>query len=336
MVQRRRVSINDVAARAGVSVATVSKVVNGRYGVAESTSKRVMEIVSELGYESSLVARSLRSRRTNVLGILVAEFEPFSAEILKGVSTAVASTDYELLAYAGHGSGQVGWERRSLSRLSGTLIDGAILVTPTVVEVRDDVPVVVIDPHRGDSAIPTIDSDNAGGAVTATRHLIELGHRRIAFLGGRSDLVSARQREEGFRSAMAQAGLGVDPDLVREGGFRRHDAEQPARDLLDRDDPPTAVFAASDLMAVSVIEAAAALGLRVPEDLSVVGFDDVPEAAQIRPPLTTVAQPMQQMGASAIGLLVELLAGREVPTTHIRLPTTFVHRHSTAPPRPPA
>lgn len=334
MSLRRRISINDVAERAGVSVATVSKVVNGRYGVAEATSKRVMEVVSELGYESSLVARSLRSTRTNVLGILVAEFEPFSTEILKGVSDAVIHTGYELLAYAGHGSGRgVGWEQRSLSRLSGTLIDGAVLVTPTVVDVRNGVPVVAIDPHQGDSSMPTVDSDNYGGARVATEHLIALGHRRIAFLGGRGDLASARQREEGFRAAMSEAGLPVLDDLVGVGGYRRDDADRPAHDLLQREDPPTAVFAANDLMAMAVYDAAADVGLVVPRDLSVVGFDDIPEASTARPPLTTVAQPIRRMGAEATALLVELIAGRDVASTHLRLDTSFVERESTAPPR---
>ncbi|HLV03355.1 LacI family DNA-binding transcriptional regulator [uncultured Georgenia sp.] len=331
---RGRVTINDVARTAGVSVATVSKVINGRYGVAAATSERVQEVIERLGYESSLVARSLRSRRTNVLGILVAEFEPFSTEILKGASRAVAGTGFDLLAYSGaaHGGGDVGWERRSLSRLSGTLIDGAVLVTPTVVEVRDDVPVVAIDPHRGPSGIATVDADNDAGAVLATAHLIALGHRRIGFLGGRPDLESSRQREEGFRSAMAAAGLPVDPALVRVGGYKREGADRPAHELLARPDRPTAVFAANDLMALATIDAARDVGLRVPQDLSVVGFDDVPEAVAATPPLTTVAQPIQQMGAEAIGLLVELVAGREVATEHVRLPTRLVERGSTAPP----
>jgi LacI family transcriptional regulator len=325
------VTITDVARAAGVSVATVSKVINGRYGVAASTNARVQSVISELGYESSLVARSLRSHRTNVIGILVAEFEPFSAEILKGTSAAIAGTGYELLAYSGGGTGgtDVGWERRSLSRLSGTLIDGAVLVTPTVVEVHDGVPVVAIDPRRGPSGIPTVDSDNFSGAKAATEHLLGYGHRRIAFLGGRPDLESSRLREEGFRSAMQAMGVEVDPALVRVGGYRRESADRPAHELLEVAVRPTAVFAANDMMALATIQAAADLGLRVPEDLSVVGFDDVPEPVRSTPPLTTVAQPIQQMGLEAIGLLIELMAGRDVPAEHIQLPTRLVERGST-------
>ncbi len=329
-----RVKMADVARTAGVSVATVSKVVNGRYGVAQSTLARVQEVIDDLGYEASLGARSLRRHRTNVLGILVAEFEPFSTELLKGASTAVAATGYELLAYSGGGrGGDVGWEKRYLSRLSGTLIDGAIIVTPTVVGTNHGVPVVAVDPHTGPSGIPMIDSDNRGGAVLATEHLIALGHRRIGFLGGREDLDSAQQREEGFRQAMDAAGISVDESLVAVGGYRPETADGPARTLLDRAEPPTAVFAANDLSAIQVMTVARGLGMSLPEDLSVIGFDNVPESALATPPLTTINQPLQRMGSEALRLLVDLIDGRERPA-HLRLPTELVMRASCAPPRP--
>ena len=330
-----RVTITDVARTAGVSVATVSKVINGRYGVAATTSARVQGVIADLGYETSLVARSLRSGSSNVIGILVAEFEPYSTEILKGASKAMGGSGYDLLAYAGagHGGGEVGWESRSLSRLSGTLIDGAILVTPTVVDVRDGVPVVAIDPHRGPSGHATVDAENRGGAVLATEYLIGLGHRRIAFLGGREDLESSRLREDGFRSAMAAAGLDVDPRYLRVGGYKRETADDPAHELLALPDRPTAVFAANDLMAIAMIDAAADMGLRVPEDLSVVGFDDVPEAVAAIPPLTTVAQPLQQMGMEAVRMLLRLVTEPEASSDHVRLPTRLIERASAAPPR---
>ncbi len=328
----QRVTISDVARTAGVSVATVSKVINGRYGVAQSTSSRVQEVIDDLGYESSLVARSLRSHRTHVIGILVAEFEPFSAEILKGAATVLADTGYELLAYTGGLQGRgAGWERRYLSRLSGTLIDGAVLVTPTVVEADAGIPVVAIDPHTGPTGLPTVDSDNLTGAVIGTEHLLELGHRRIAFVGGRADLESSRLREQGFRQAMAAAGLVVDEVLVRAGDYRKESTREPVRELLALPDRPTAIFAANDLSAMATIEVAREAGLSVPGDLSVIGFDDIPESAQSDPPLTTVHQPIQQMGAAAVGLLTALLDGGDVAELHVRLPTSLVRRGSTAP-----
>ncbi|WP_211289438.1 LacI family DNA-binding transcriptional regulator [Luteimicrobium subarcticum] len=321
----------DVAREAGVSVATVSKVVNGRYGVAQATVDRVQQVIDTLGYEASLGAQSLRSHRTNVLGILVAEFEPFSTELLKGASAAVASTGYELLAYSGGGRGaDVGWERRNLSRLSGTLIDGAILVTPTVVETNHGVPVVAVDPHTGPTGMPTVDSDNLAGAVLATEYLLGLGHRSIAFLGGRADLESARLREEGFRRAMASAGVAVDEDLVRVGGYARDAARTPAHEILDRPDRPTAVFAANDLSALGVMDVARDLGLDVPGDVSVIGFDNVPESALASPPLTTVAQPLQEMGAAALRMLVQVIDGT-LDEPHLRLPTTLVERATCRP-----
>jgi LacI family transcriptional regulator len=328
----QRVKMSDVARTAGVSVATVSKVVNGRWGVAQATMDRVQQVIEQLGYEASLGAQSLRSHRTNVLGILVAEFEPFSTELLKGVSSAVAQTDYELLAYAAVAHGSMGWERRSLARLSGTLIDGAILVTPTVVEAKQGIHVVAIDPHTGPSGMPTVDSDNFAGAMLATDYLLRLGHRRIGFIGGRPDLESARLREAGFRKAMAEAKVGVDEALVRVGGYRTETAVGPAHELLSRAERPTAVFAANDLSAIATVTAAHSLGLTVPEDLSVIGFDNVPESALASPPLTTIKQPLQQMGAEALRLLVDLIAGVE-RDTHVRLPTELVVRSSCIPPR---
>ena len=344
-----RTTIHDVARSAGVSVATVSKVVNGRYGVSAATSERVTAVIEELGYESSLVARSLRSHRTGVIGILVADFEPFSTEILKGASRAIVGTGYELLAYSGGDrAGQdAGWERRSLSRLGGTLVDGAILVTPTVVGAGGSVPVVAIDPHAGPAAMPTVDADNLAGAVLATEHLLRLGHRRIAFLAGRPDLESARLREEGYRSALRSAGVAVDPDLVRVGGYRPQVAAGPVRELLTLPDRPTAVFAANDLTAIGTMQVAAELGLSVPRDLSVVGFDDVPEAALASPALTTVHQPIQAMGSAAVDLLLHLVDGDQDHdgdhdgdgdgdggrSTHVRLPTELVERGSTSAPR---
>lgn len=335
----QRITIHDVARTAGVSAATVSKVINGRYGVAAATSQRVQEVIDELGYESSLVARSLRSHRTNVIGILVAQFEPFSTEILKGVSGSIGGTGYELLAYSagGRAGPPVGWERRYLSRLGGTLIDGAILVTPTVVDSGGSVPVVAIDPHAGESDMPTVDSDNTEGAVAATNHLLALGHRRIGFLGGLPGLESSRLREEGYRAALAAAGVTVDPELMRVGGYRRETAQAPAAELLALTDRPTAIFAANDQSAIATMEVARDRGLRIPADLSVIGFDNVPESAMTTPQLTTISQPIQQMGSEALTLLIHLMESREGKgaderSTHVRLPTELVERASTRAP----
>lgn len=325
-----RITIADVAARAGVSIATVSRVVNGRYGVAPGTHAKVQEVIDELGYESSLVARSLRSHRTKVIGIIVADLEPFSAELLKGASRALRHSGYELIVYsgAGHLEDQGGWERRYLSRLNGTLTDGTILVTPTVVEVTSDVPVVAVDPHTGPSNFPTVDSQNLEGASAATRYLIDLGHRRIGFLAGRPDLESARLREQGYRKALHAAGIEFDPDLVRVGEYTAESADEPAGELLQREDRPTAIFAANDLSAIQVMQVARRLGIRVPDDLSVVGFDNIPESALTDPPLTTIDQSIQAMGFEAVRLLIDLIDQPRQEQVHLTLPTELIVRQS--------
>ncbi|MET0829769.1 MAG: LacI family DNA-binding transcriptional regulator [Microbacterium sp.] len=328
----RRPTIMDVAAAAGVSVATVSKAVNGRYGVAPETVDRVLSVVADLGYESSLIASSMRSRRTGVIGVLVADFEPFSAEILKGVGQALSDSRYDLLAYSGsHGTAE-GWERRSLSRLSGTLIDGAIMVTPTVVNVSTDVPLVAIDPHAGPADLPTVECDSFGGALQATRHLIELGHSRIGFIAGRTDLRSSIARDAGYRRALVNAGLPVDPALVGSGSYRQDAVRVAALEMLSRLDRPTAIFAANDISALEIMKVAAELGLDVPQDLSIIGFDDVPEASAATPALSTVRQPMQTLGAEAARMLLSFMQGETPAATHLKLPTRLVTRGTTAPP----
>jgi LacI family transcriptional regulator len=328
----RRPTITDVAAAAGVSVATVSKAVNGRYGVASETVDRVLAVVAELGYESSLIASSMRSRTTGVIGVLVAGFEPFSAEILKGVGQELRDSRYDLLAYSGLNGTAEGWERRSLSRLSGTLIDGAIMVTPTVVNVGTEVPVVAIDPHTGPADRPTVESDSYGGALQATQYLIELGHTRIGFIAGRRDLRSSIARDAGYRRALTDAGIPVDPGLVGSGSYRQDAVRVAALEMLRRADRPTAIFAANDISALEIVKVAGELRLDIPRDLSIIGFDDEPEAAKASPSLSTVRQPMQTLGAEAARLLLALMQQEKPPATHITLPTQLIPRETTAPP----
>ncbi len=326
--------MQQVAAEAGVSVSTVSKVINGRYGVASETFEHVTGVIDRLGYEASLVARSLRNRRTDVIGVLVADFEPFSAEVLKGAADAIRGTGYELVAYSAGGrvDEHVGWERRYLSRVMGTLVDGAVLVTPTVTDVQYDGPIVAVDPHTGPSSLPTVAADNLQGARLGVDHLLRLGHTRIGMVTGRPDLISGQLREQGYREAHAAAGVPVDASLLQPGGFETEPARAAARTLLTLPKPPTAIFAANDLSALATLEAAAELGIDVPDRLSVVGFDNIPESALADPPLTTVQQPIRQMGREAITMLVSLIAGAGLDSTHLTLETALVVRGSTTAP----
>jgi LacI family transcriptional regulator len=315
-----------------VSVATVSKVLNDRYGVSAETTARVRQAIKDLGYEASLVAQSLRNHRTNVIGILVAEFAPFSTELLKGIASGIQGSGYELVVYSAGGRAidHVGWERRYLSRLSGTLMDGVVLVTPTVVEAHYGRPIVAVDPHTGPSDLPTVDSNNLRGAEMAAEHLLELGHRRIGLVTGRPDLQSSVLRETGFRRALAAAGVGIDKSLVVEGDYDEEITAEAVGQLLARSEPPTAIFAANDVSAISTVEVATSMGFRVPEDLSVVGFDNIPESVICTPSLTTVEQPIRTMGYRAITMLLTLLRREQLEQTHVTLDTRLIVRASTA------
>ncbi|WP_169987472.1 LacI family DNA-binding transcriptional regulator [Microbispora sp. H10836] len=328
------VTMSDVARLAGVSTATVSRVVNGRYGVSASTIAQVRSAIERLGYESSLVATSLRRSRTNVLGLVTHSFQSYTAEVLKGVMDALRQSGFDLIIYANsdlYGTYSEGWEQRHLTRLSGTLTDGCIVVTPWG-EVRSSTPVVVIDPVR-DSTVPSVTADNLAGATQVVEHLLGLGHRRIGFIAGRSSLAAAWSREEGYRRALAEAGVPADPTLIGRGDFNPESAIPLARALLEGPDRPTAIFAASDGMALKVLEVAKELGLDVPGDLSVVGFDNIPESALAEPALTTVDQSMYRLGHEAARMLKSLVTGEWEGPRQILLPTRLVVRGSTAPPR---
>lgn len=330
------VTMSDVARLAGVSTATVSRVVNGRYGVSASTIAQVRSAIEHLGYESSLVATSLRRSRTNVLGLVSHSFQSYTAEVLKGVMEALTQSGFDLIIYANsdlYGTYSEGWERRHLARLSGTLTDGCIVITPSG-DMRSNTPVVAIDPAR-DSTVPSVTADNLAGGTAVVEHLLALGHRRIAFIAGRSNLEAAWLREEGYRRALAAAGVPVDPTLIARGDFNPEAAVPLARALMDREDRPTAIFAASDGMALKALDVAKELGLSVPGDLSLAGFDNIPESALSDPGLTTVDQSMYRLGFEAARMLRSLVNGNWEGPHQIVLPIRLVVRGSTAAPRTP-
>jgi LacI family transcriptional regulator len=210
------------------------------------------------------------------------------------------------------------------------------MVTPTVVNVNAEVPVVSIDPHTGPADLPTVECDSFGGALQATRHLIELGHSRIGFIAGRPDLRSSIARDAGYRRALAVAGIPLDPALVGSGSYQPDAVRLAALEMLRRPDRPTAIFAANDISGLEIVRVASELGLDVPRDLSVIGFDDVPEASKATPALSTVRQPMQVLGAEAVRMLLELMDGSTPSVTHVKLPTRLIARGTTGPPAPAA
>jgi LacI family transcriptional regulator len=326
------VTIRDVASAAGVSVSTVSRVLNDKDDVAPETAAVVRRVVEELGYASSMAAKSLRSRTTHVVGLIVPVFyHPFVSLVVKGVNRYVVAKGYDLLAYASANrnvNALASWEQQLVARLNGSVTDGIIVVTPNAATYRTAFPVVAVDPHQANTDFPAVISTNYQGAIEAISYLQRLGHRRIGFITGRPDLQSAIRRFEGYRDGLVQAGTPFDPELVATGDYTQATAVHCAQNLLALADPPTAIMAASDETALGVYEAAAAHGLRIPADLSVVGFDNTVESALVDPPLTTVDQSIERMGALAAEIVLKLIQNHPLESQLNKVPTRLVIRQS--------
>jgi LacI family transcriptional regulator len=328
-------TIAKVAAQAGVGVGTVSRVLNGSPSVSEETRQRVLEAIAALDYQPSAVARALSTGRTNAVGVVAPFFtSPSVIERLRGVSRTLAAAGYQLILLDVERAEQGREFFRSVAvrgRVDGVL---SISLTPTDAEVRrleaEDVPIVLLD--RAHPALPAITIDDTEGGRMATEHLLALGHRRIAFLGDEEANLfgfdSSARRREGYEAAMAAAGVDIEPGWVLRRPHGRRHAREAAEELLAQDPRPTAVFATSDVQAMGVLEAAQAAGLPVPEQLSVIGFDNVEAAGYTG--LTTVAQPLEEIGALGAELLLRALSGEAVESR--RMPLAIVERGSTAAP----
>jgi DNA-binding LacI/PurR family transcriptional regulator len=333
----RASSLTSIAASAGVSVSTVSKVLNGRTDVAPETRERLGRILRLHGYQ--VAPRS----GIGVVDLLIGRLGGlWSEELIRGAVAAAAETEISVIVSRVATAGEFArWLKIATAR--GTLGALSVLYLPDAATLRKmedaHVPLVVIDPpDEPGGEVRSVGTTNWQGGMSATRHLIELGHRRIAAIGGPDNLWSCRARLDGYRSALRRADLAVDEDLVRcdeltaDAGLRR------ARELLGLADAPTAIAAANDAQAFGVLQAIAERGLRSPDDVSVTGFDDLPIATWATPPLTTVRQPLAAMAATAFWMLTsgappDSAAEREVQPRHLELETTLVTRHSTAPPR---
>ncbi|PRX43626.1 LacI family transcriptional regulator [Prauserella shujinwangii] len=332
----RTVTISAIAAEAGVSAPTVSRVLNGRGDVAPATRERIEQLLRAHGYRRR--GTPPRERRSGLLDLVFNDLDsPWAVEIIRGVEDAAHAAGTGTVVSAIHR--QADSTRRWLANIRSRDSDGAILVTTDLdpglhAELRElHVPAVVIDPAGVPALdVPTIGATNWAGGLSATEHLIGLGHRRIGFVAGRPELWCSRARLDGYRAGLETAGLAVDPDLIVEGRFDYESGFRGGERLVDLAHPPTAVFAASDQMALGVHEALRRRGLRVPEDVSVVGFDDLPEARWAAPPLTTVRQPMADMGRLAVRTVQRLVRGEEIESPRVELATELVVRDSTAAP----
>lgn len=327
------VTIHDVARTAGVSVSTVSRVLNDKDDVAIETYERVQQVIEDLGYTSSLAAKSMRSRKTNVIGLIMPDVgDSFTIEVMKGVNQAITQFGYDLITYTGGDATASSWparEQKYISLLNGSITDGIIIVAPRALTFPTTYPIVAVDHHPGDTNFPSVLSTNREGALAVMDYLIQLGHRRIGFVGGRTDLQSGIRRHQGYIDGLQRAGISVDPDLVQEGNFTMDVGYRCAQQLLALANPPTAIFAANDQSAFGVIKAAHQMGLKIPDDLSVVGFDNIPETAYYLPGgITTVDQSVREMGRVATEMLVQLINGEKLEETIRKVPTRLIARGS--------
>lgn len=335
----QRTTLAEVAAAAGVSIATVSKVVNDRPDVSASTRDRVRDLLDRHGYQRS-TPRTIQ-RPAPVIEIGTPDLDgAYGWAVIDAITTAARTRGFRV---------QLGGRRLidlhpdPSNGNGGADPDAIIMITLSAVsdQLRSlgelGLPVVVVDPYEPPPpGMVSIGATNFSGGVAATQHLLDLGHTRIAHACGPDTAVCTQARLAGYTSALRQAGVALDESLITECEFRYEAADGPAELLLDRADRPTAIFAGNDEIALGLIEQARRRGLRVPEDLSVVGFDDTLLAVRSTPQLTTVAQPLAEMGHTAVQAIAQLIGGERVSHGHIELATRLMVRDSTAPPRQPA
>jgi LacI family transcriptional regulator len=328
--KKRAVTILDVAKTAGVSVSTVSRVLNGKIDVASETQERVRAVIEKLGYTSNLAARSMRSRKKKLIGLVVPDIGfPYSIEVMKGVNRAIADSSFDLLVYTTGDikkNGTALHEQYYISLLNNSITDGVVIVASAAAEFITDSPIVAVDPHVVNPNYPSIQGTNYQGAMEATNYLISLGHRRIGFIGGREEIGSALIRLNGYLDALGNAGIIPDDAWVVPGDFTTHSGQMAALQLLKLDDPPTAIFAANDQSALGVYQAADELGVRIPDDLSVIGFDNIAEAKYLG--LTTIDQFLADMGYVAIQMLIRLINNEPLGEQIHKMQTKLVVRNS--------
>jgi LacI family transcriptional regulator len=332
----RNVTIAMIARLAGVSVPTVSRVINGRSDVAPQTRERVEELLTRHGYRPRSAARRTQSA---LIDLVFNDLDsPWAVEIIRGVEDVAQASGAGTVVSAIHR--RTSSAKQWLDNLRTRSTEGVIFVTsmvepPLQAELRRlRLPVVIVDPAGvAPQEAPTIGATNWAGSLRASQYLLGLGHRRIGFIAGPPQLMCSRARMDGYRAALDAAGLAIDDRLVRPGNFYHESGYTAGMHLLGLPEPPTAIFASSDQMALGVYEAVRKRGLRVPDDVSVVGFDDLPEVRWCSPPLTTIRQPLAEMGMLAARTVLRLARGETIESPRVELATDLVVRDSAAAPR---
>jgi len=327
------ITIIDVAREAGVSYGTVSRVINDSPNVKEETREKVKEVIDRLGFVGNRSARSLVSGKSHVIGLLIPDLgTAYIGEIIRGIDMELETARYNLMLYTTHRRETK--EAGYISSLIQSGVDGVILILPRnpakyLEKLRSlNFPYVLVD-HQGiDDRGPAVGATNFQGAFDATEYLIQLGHTRIALITGSMDLGCSQERLKGYQEAMKKHALQIEPEWIVEGDFEQTTGYEKALKLISLSNRPTAIFASNDMMAFGAMNAVRDQGLKIPGDISVVGFDDIFQSSQTMPGLTTVHQPLEQMGREATRMLVEMMSEREIKPGKIELPTRLVLRDS--------
>lgn len=330
-------TLREIADRAGVSVGTVSNVINGTAAVSAERRERVLAAIRELDYQPNHVARSLKLKKTRMLGMVISDItNPFFPQLVRGAEDAALKNSYLLITF--NTDDNVEREKRVLSVLRQRRVDGVLLVVAP--NAGDDghirgildsgMPIVCLDRLPAGIEVDSVSVDNVAGARDCVRHLISMGHRRIAILTGPKAVQTAAERLQGYQEALIQAGIAADPGLVLEGDFRSESGYRLGRALLAGSDRPTAVFVCNNMMALGLLRALAELGLNCPRDVAVASFDDFPLAEALQPRMTAVAQPAYSIGYRGAELLIARIEGRpaEPRPSRIRLATQLLVRES--------
>jgi LacI family transcriptional regulator len=333
---RKGSKLSEVARIAGVSPITASRAIRGTGYVSEAARARIMEAAAQLNYTPDMLARRMRGDKSNLIGVFVNNYGPVVLhEIIRHIGDEARSRGYDLLLFNAERFDRPG--RSGTCDMLSKLCDGILLVMPRT----DDAYLEVIEQQKlacvlvgfdaRQLAMPIVVPENRLGARMAVEHLLGLGHRRIAFIGGNRGTGQSDEREKGYHDALQAAGVTPDPALRVNGAFVQAGGFSATEQLLALPQPPTAVFAANDEMAFGAIDAVNSRGLKVPGDISVIGFDDIPTSGYVFPKLTTIRQPFGAIAARAVAELVDLIQGREPAAARIAFPTELVIRSSTGP-----
>lgn len=333
----RHASIKDIARLANVSHSTVSRALRGSPLISAETTEKIRKIAEQSGYRASAAARSLVTQRSHTIGVVVTNIaDPFAAEVVLGIDDAADEQEYSIIL--ANSRAHPNRELRVVRTFEERRVDGIIVTSSrvggTYAEMLEasQVPIVLLNNQHPSEFMHSVMIDNPSASLAAARYLVELGHRRIAYIGDRFGVQSDSERFGGYKEALENAGLPFNPEYVVHGDGRSEGGYEAAAQLLSLKNRPTAVFCYNDMTALGALGAIRAQGLRVPEDISVVGFDDLFVAQVSNPSLTTIRQPMREMGRLAFSTLLKLLAGAEVQSSH-KLRGELIVRQSTAPPK---